>query len=227
MSCCSNITFRKPSCDAVHVDRLPETGISGLLYVTGDTESAAVYAWVGDKFVLISADCPPTPAYSTVIGANGEYTPDPGYYYDHVTVEVPTPIMDTLFADTNGTFHAPEGYAYDEVIVDVTRLIEGYVDFRVINQSNGMNMIVAVPTDDGSKPGPVPLHHFWVESNETEIIPVPIIHGEAYVYFHQNGQPPHYPILISQSYCTYDPNTGSARADNPLDGRICELVMRY
>ena len=202
MSCCSNITFRKPSCDAVHVDRLPERGISGLLYVVGDTESAAVYAWVGDKFVLISADCPPTPC-------------------------PPTPTLDTLFADANGTFHAPEGVAYDEVIVDVTRLIEGYVDFRVTNLSSGWNSIVAVPTDDGSKPGLVPLHHFWVESNETEIIPVPIIHGEAYVYFHQNGQPPHYPIPISQSFCTYDPLTGSARADNPLDGRICELVMRY
>lgn len=197
MSCCSNITFRKPSCDAVHVDRLPERGISGLLYVTGDTEAAAVYAWVGDKFVLISADCPPTPT------------------------------LDTLLADTNGTFHAPEGYAYDEVVVDVTDLIEGYVDFRVINQSNGMNMIVAVPTDDGSKPGPVPLHFFWFGSYETETIPVPIINGEAYVYFHQNANPPHYPILISSSFCTYDPLTGSARADNPLDGRICELVMRY
>lgn len=202
MSCCSNITFRKPSCDAVHVDRLPERGISGLLYVTGDTEAAAVYAWVGDKFVLISADCPPTPC-------------------------PPTPTLDTLFADANGTFTAPEGYAYDEVIVDVTRLIEGYVDFRVTNLSSGLNSIVAVPTDDGSKPGLVPLNHFWVGSNKTETIPVPIIHGEAYVYFHQNGQPPHYPILISQSFCTYDTLTGSARADNPLDGRICELVMRY
>lgn len=146
---------------------------------------------------------------------------------NEVVVEVPTPIMDTLLADANGTFHAPEGVAFDEVIVDVTRLIEGYVDFRVTNLSSGLNSIVAVPTDDGSKPGLVPLRHFWVESNKTETIPVPIIHGEAYVYFHQNGQPPHYPIPIFQSFCTYDPNTGSARADNPLDGRTCELVMRY
>lgn len=197
MNCGCGISFMKPSCDAVHLDRLPQEGMVGMLYVIGDTEEAAVYVWDGSKFVLISADCPPTPT------------------------------LDTLFADANGTFHAPEGYAYDEVIVDVTRLIEGYVDFRVINQSNGMNMIIAVPTDDGSKPGLVPLHHFWVEANETETIPVPIIHGEAYVYFHQNGQPPHYPILISQSFCTYDPNTGSAKANNPLDGRTCELVMRY
>lgn len=76
MSCYSKITFRKPSCDAVHVDSLPERGICGLLYVVGDTQAASVFTWDGDRFVLLNGDVIDLEELIDIrVGANG-------YVYD-------------------------------------------------------------------------------------------------------------------------------------------------
>lgn len=74
MNCGCGISFRKPSCDAVHLDRLPQEGMAGILYVIGDEESAAVYVWNGDEFVAVSGDdicC--ADLYSLIDGTMKEY----------------------------------------------------------------------------------------------------------------------------------------------------------
>lgn len=198
MSCCPGITFRKPSCDAVHVDRLPEQGISGLLYVVGDTESAAVYVWDGDKFVLISADCPPGP------------------------------MMETFFADSNGTFAAPEGLAYDEVIVDVpTGLVLDGTNTRTVMVRNltGEALYCGTPFVEPAK-GPLPIWYYYIRNYEVIPITVTPVNGEYYLYFPKIGSPSAFPIWQTQVNCTYDNTKGMLRVnDGVLPGEQIEIAL--
>lgn len=70
MNCGCGISFMKPSCDAVHLDRLPQEGMVGMLYVIGDTEEAAVYVWDGSKFVAVSGGGSTVIASGTFAGNN-------------------------------------------------------------------------------------------------------------------------------------------------------------
>ena len=67
----------KPSCDAVHLDRLPQEGMAGILYVIGDTEYAYVYVWNGDSFVLIAS-----PESTGLISIDAVFTQGGAIIYD-------------------------------------------------------------------------------------------------------------------------------------------------
>lgn len=77
MCCLSGITFKRPSCDAVHLDRLPQEGMAGILYVIGDTEYAYVYVWNGDSFVLIAS-----PESTGLISIDAVFTQGGAIIYD-------------------------------------------------------------------------------------------------------------------------------------------------
>lgn len=77
MNCGCGISFMKPSCDAVHLDRLPQEGMAGILYVIGDTEYAYVYVWNGDSFVLIAS-----PESTGLISIDAVFTQGGAIIYD-------------------------------------------------------------------------------------------------------------------------------------------------